>query len=227
MKSFLTWLWTRGFIRNFLAGLFAILPLVITLWIMNWVASWLRTLVGADSLIGGGLRDLGLHFAANQYLATAIGWLMVVACIWLVGLLVSGTARYRWEEWFDGTFRRIPLVKSVYGPVKQVVEMFANQDESAVTGMQVVYCSMGSDESTSFLGLLPSDDTYRFAGKDCHVVYLPSAPMPMTGFNMFIPIDRVTRVDMDVEALMQIYLSLGVMTSSVVPDSVNRSSNLL
>ena len=82
---------------------------------------------------------------------------------------------------------------------------------------------MGNDESASFLGLLPSNDIYRFNEQDCHVVYLPSAPMPMTGFNMFIPINRVTRVDMDVEALMQIYFSLGVMTSSVVPANVNRS----
>lgn len=225
MRQFLSLLWTRGFISNFLAGLFAILPLMITLWIMDWVASWLRDLVGPDSLIGGGLRGLGLQFATNEYLATAIGWALVIACIWAVGLLISGSARNRWQEWFDGTFRRIPLVKSVYGPVKQVVEMFSQQDKSAVSGMRVVYCSVGADESASFLGLLPSIDIYRFHEQDCYVVYLPSAPMPMTGFNMFIPVDRVTVVDMDVEALMQIYLSLGVMTSSVVPASVSRSPN--
>lgn len=223
MRQFLSWLWTRGFISNFLAGLFAILPLMITLWIMDWVASWLRALVGPESFVGVGLRNLGLQFAANEYIATAIGWALVIASIWALGFLISGSARNRWQEWFDGTFRRIPLVKSVYGPVKQVVEMFSRQDESAVSGMRVVYCSIGSDESASFLGLLPSNDIYRFNEQDCYVIYLPSAPMPMTGFNMFIPVTRVTMVDMDVEALMQIYLSLGVMTTSAVPASVNRS----
>ncbi len=225
LKRFLFWLWKRGFISNFLTGLFAILPLMITLWIMNWVASWLRALVGADSFIGGGLRDLGLQFAANQYVATAIGWLLVISCIWLLGLFVSGTALNRWQVWFDGTFRRIPLVKSIYGPVKQVVEMFSNQDESAMSGMRVVHCSIGEDESASFLGLLPSNDIYRFKDQDCHIVYLPSAPMPMTGFNMFIPVDRVTNVEMDVEQLMQVYFSLGVMTASVVPEKINRTAS--
>ncbi len=223
MKRFLSWLWKRGFISNFLTGLFAILPLMITLWIMNWVASWLRSLVGPDSLIGGGLRELGLHFAANRWVATGIGWLLVIACIWFVGLMVSGTALYRWQQWFDGTFRKIPIVKSIYGPVKQVVELFSKQDESAVSGMRVVHCSVGNDESASFLGLLPSNDVYRFKDKDCHIVYLPSAPMPMTGFNMFIPVDRVTMVEMDVEELMQVYFSLGVMTSSVVPAGTKKS----
>ncbi len=224
LKRFLAWLWTRGFIGNFLTGLFAVLPLVITLWIMNWAATWLRSLIGPDSLIGTGLRNLGLQFAANLYIATAIGWLLVISCIWVIGLFVSGTARYQWQEWFDGTFRRIPLIKSIYGPVKQVVEMFSKHDEASVSGMRVVHCAIGENEAASFLGLLPSSDVYRFKQQDCHIVYLPSAPMPMTGFNLFVPIDRVTMVEMDVEELMQIYFSLGVMTSSVVPESIKRAA---
>ncbi|NNE00784.1 MAG: DUF502 domain-containing protein [Pirellulaceae bacterium] len=220
MRHFLLTLWKRGFIGTFLTGLFALLPLVVTLWIMNWVAGMLRSVIGPESILGQALRSIGLHFAANQWIATAIGWLFVIACIWLVGLLVSGTARYRWQEWFDGTFKKIPIVKSVYGPVKQVVEMFAKQDESAVTGMQVVHYSVGDNEAAGFLGLLPSKEVYRFQDQDCHIVYLPSAPMPMTGFNMFVPVDRVRIVAMSVEELMQIYFSLGVMTTSVVPDGV-------
>lgn len=222
MRRLISWLWKHGVLGTFLTGLFAILPLMITLWIMNWVAGWLRSLVGAESMIGTGLRAIGLHFVANQFVATAIGWLLVIAFIWFVGLLVSGTARFRLQEWFDGTFRRIPIVKSVYGPVKQVVEMLSKQDESSVSGMQVVHCTLGTNEDAGFLGLLPSKDVYKFNQQDCHIVYLPSAPMPMTGFNLFVPVDRVQVVEMDVEELMQVYFSLGVMTSSVVPASCKR-----
>jgi uncharacterized membrane protein len=220
MRNFLLTLWKRGFIGTFLTGLFALLPLVITLWIMNWVAGILRGVIGPESLLGNRLRSIGLHYVSNQYVATAIGWIFVIGCIWLVGLLVSGTARYSWQEWFDGSFKKIPIVKSVYGPVKQVVEMFSKQDESAVSGMQVVHCYVGDGEAAGFLGLLPSKDIYRFNEQDCHIIYLPSAPMPMTGFNMFIPVDRVRIVEMGVEELMQIYFSLGVMTTSAVPDGI-------
>lgn len=224
MRRFLLTLWKRGFIGTFLTGLFALLPLVVTLWIMNWVAGILRGFVGPESLLGQGLRSIGLQFAANQYIASAIGWVFVFAAIWLVGLLVSGTARYRWQEWFDGTFKKIPVVKSVYGPVKQVVELFSKRDDADVSRMQVVHCYVGDDEAAGFLGLLPSTDVYRFHEQDCHIIYLPSAPMPMTGFNMFIPVDRVQPVEMGVEELMQIYFSLGVMTSSAVPPNVVTAS---
>ena len=217
MRQFFLNFWQRRFIGTFLTGLFAILPLVITFWIMNWVAGMLRGVVGPESLVGKGLRSIGLQFAANEYVATAIGWIIVIVCIWLVGLLVSGTARYQLQGWFDRLVKRIPFVKSVYGPIKQVVEMFSQQDESAVKGMKVVHCYCGDDEAVGFLGLLPSNDTYRFNEQDCHIVYLPSAPMPMTGFNLFVPVHRVHVVEMGVEELMQVYLSLGVMTSSAVP----------
>jgi len=66
MRNLLLSLWHRGFIGTFLTGLFALLPLVVTLWIMNWVAGILRGVVGPDSLLGQGLRNVGMHFAANQ-----------------------------------------------------------------------------------------------------------------------------------------------------------------
>ncbi len=224
MHRFLTMVWRRGFVATFLTGLFALLPLVITLWIMNWVGSILRELVGAETLPGRALRSIGLRFAANPYVAMAIGWIVVVIAIWLIGVIIRGTAQYRLREWFDGRVKRIPIVKSIYGPVQQVVEMFSQRDESAVSGMKVVYCYMGGTETTGFLGLLPSKDIYQFNDQPCHIIYLPSAPMPMTGFNLFVPVEHVRKIDMNVEDLMQIYFSLGVMTSNVAPGFVQPPS---
>ncbi|MEO1615969.1 MAG: DUF502 domain-containing protein [Planctomycetota bacterium] len=217
MRKFLDQFWTQGFLRTFLTGLVAVLPLAITFWIMNWVAGILRNAVGTDSLIGGTLRSVGMQFATNEYLAVATGWSIVLVGIWMVGVLVSGTARDRIQGFIDNVIKRIPLVNTVYGPVKQVVEMFAGREDSAVQGMKVVHCYLGDNEQAGFLCLLPSADTYRFQERDCHIVYLPSAPMPMTGFNLFVPVEQVTIVDMGVEDLMQVYFSLGVMTTASVP----------
>lgn len=224
MIDYLTNLWRQSFVRTFLTGLFAILPLAITLWIMNWVAGFLRDAVGPETIIGRNLQSLGMQFAANEYIATVFGWFFVLAGIWMIGVLVSSTARNSLLGWTDLLMKRIPLVNSVYGPVKQVVEMFGSQDESAVKGMQVVHCAMGGEQAPGFLCLLPSEDIYQFQGQDCHIVYLPSAPMPMTGFNLFVPIDKVVKIEMGVEELMQVYLSLGVMTTSALPDGIRKAS---
>ncbi|MEM6471910.1 MAG: DUF502 domain-containing protein [Planctomycetota bacterium] len=224
MRNYLARLWKYGFLRTFLTGLVAILPLAITLWIMNWVADILRGAVGADSFIGRSLRSVGMQFATNEYLAVATGWLIVLVGIWMLGVLVSGSAKNRIQSFVDGIVQRIPFMKNVYGPVKQVVQMFAGQDDNAMQGMKVVHCYIGEDEQAGFLCLLPSKEVYRFKNRDCHIVYLPSAPMPMTGFNLFVPIDQVTIIEeMGVEDLTQVYFSLGVMTSSSIPGGIARS----
>ncbi|MFP6575591.1 MAG: hypothetical protein VB912_10590, partial [Pirellulaceae bacterium] len=69
-----------------------------------------------------------------------------------------------------------------------------------------------------FLALLSSEKIYHFGGRDCYIVYIPTSPIPMSGGIVFVPVDLVQQVDMEVEHLMQIYLSLGVMSEVVVPE---------
>ncbi|HID22724.1 MAG TPA: DUF502 domain-containing protein [Planctomycetaceae bacterium] len=202
---------------TFLTGLFAVLPVVVTLWIMGWAAEQLQAALGPESIVGRQLRSLGMQFVGNETFATIVGWVFVLIGIWLLGVLVRATTRYRLEEWFDALMKRIPLVKSVYGPISQVVSMFQRQDRSEMSGMPVVYCSFGEGEDSGFLALLASPDTFRFGEKECHVVYIPTSPLPMSGGIVFVPKQSVRRVDMEVEQLMQIYFSLGVMSSNVVP----------
>jgi uncharacterized membrane protein len=85
-------------------------------------------------------------------------------------------------------------------------------------GMSVVYCAFGREGGAGFLGLLVSDRVYRFNGQACQIVYVPTSPVPMSGAVVFAAADSVHRVDMQVDELMKIYLSIGVMSSKVIPD---------
>jgi uncharacterized membrane protein len=102
--------------------------------------------------------------------------------------------------------------------------LLKQQDQGELKGMSVVYCSFGQQHGGGFLGLLASNDTYRFAGEDCHVVYIPSSPMPMGGAVVFVPTTAVQPVDMKVDELMQISFSVGVMATKVVSDQYHTSA---
>ena len=69
-----------------------------------------------------------------------------------------------------------------------------------------------------FLALLTSSDTFLFSERNCHAVYIPTSPVPMSGGIVFVPVEKVNVVEMSVDELMQIYFSLGVMASKVVPE---------
>ena len=219
MKKVLTWIWEREIVSAFLTGLFVVLPLGITLWIMDGVAGILRKIVGPETYVGEGLRSLGLHFVANDTAATVIGWSFVVVAIWLLGLLVKSTARFRIRDKINRAINRVPLIRMIYGPVSEVVGMVRHQDCEGVKSMSVVYCTLGEKEAAGFLALLASEGLFRFGDHDCHLVYLPTSPLVISGGLVFVPATAVHRVDMSIEALLQVYVSMGVMAAKMVPGS--------
>ena len=111
----------------------------------------------------------------------------------------------------------IPLVNSIYGTVQQVVQML-NRDggDENLKKMEVVYCYW-EDDGGGFLALSPTG-VYKFGEEPCRSVYIPTSPMPVTGGCIFWPVKRIMVVpDMAADAVMQVYMSLGVLANQAVP----------
>jgi uncharacterized membrane protein len=218
MRRAFGWFWKTGILSTFLAGLFAVLPIVITVGIMAWVGGLLKAWLGAESFVGKALFQMGLRFVTDPTVASALGWLVVLLAIWLLGALLKSVGKKRVEMTFNAAIERIPLVNVLYRPVAQVVEMLQRDPTDKMQGMRVVYCALGREGGAGFLGLLVSDHVYRFNGQACQIVYVPTSPLPMSGAVVFAAADSVHRVDMQVDDLMKICFSIGVMSSKVIPD---------
>lgn len=212
----------RRILAIFLAGLVAILPLVITIGVIIWVANLVRHLIGPDSFVGGWIQSAGMQLApaSNTTLAYLLGGLLVVAFIFLLGILVrTGFNRFL-KRVIETLMRRIPIAGSVYGAATQVAGLLEHKDKDELKNMRVVYCMFGAENGSGILALLPTPDRYPIDGKDYHLVYLPTSPIPMTGGLLFTPAEWVKPVDMSVESLMSIYLSMGVTAPDLLKDKM-------
>jgi uncharacterized membrane protein len=211
-------LWSRGILGTFAAGMFVILPLVLTIAIISWIGSWVVGLIGPGSALGAALRNLGLWYVADPNVAEVIGWVLVLIGIWGLGVLVKSTTRTQIAGSFDSVMGRIPLVRTVYRPVSQVVSLLQRNGDADVKSMSVVYCWFGEERSGGFLALLVSPRRFRMGEGDCHLVYIPTTPLPMSGGLVFVPEEKTRPVAMSVDDLMKIYLSLGVLADKVIPE---------
>jgi len=210
-------IWSRGILGTFAAGMFVILPFVLTIAIIGWIGAWVVALIGPGSSLGNALRSLGLWYVADPTVAEVIGWVLVLVGIWALGLVVKSTTRARIAEGFDSVIGRIPFVGSVYRPVSQVVGLLRKDGEADVRGMTVVYCWFGDERSGGFLALLVSPTKYRLEDRDCCLIYIPATPLPMSGGLVFVPVEKIRPLDMSVDDLMKVYLSLGVLAEQVIP----------
>ncbi|MCA9271029.1 MAG: DUF502 domain-containing protein [Planctomycetales bacterium] len=216
MNSTLRWTW-RGVTATFVAGLFAVMPLVITVAIVAWVADLIHSIVGPDTLVGRGLGQLGKFFVDNQVLAQIIGWLLVVGVVFVIGLFVQMKLRSVTLTLIDAVFHRLPVIGGLYGTASQFISMLNKKGDNELAGMTSVYCSFGAAGGCGILGLMPSGEKFNFGRGDYYAVYIPTSPVPMTGGLVFVPVECVTRLDMSVDKLMSIYLSMGVTARAMLP----------
>jgi len=201
----------KRLLRYFLAGAFAVLPLVVTFAIVVWVAGFLQRFLGPETLVGRLVRNLGWQFSPeDKTLAYLIGWAVVLACVFLLGVAVETGARRLLQTLTDAVLNRVPVVGGIYNTSKQLVSMLDRQDQADLQGMSVVYCIFGGDHGTAFLALLVSPQVYVLDGREYKIVIVPTAPVPFGGGLLFVPSDCIRAADMSVDGLMSIYVSMGV-----------------
>jgi len=228
MRRAALWLWRHGIVSTFMTGLFVVLPIVVTLAIMGWAGSIVVSWLGPDSLFGRALQAIGIGLLepeTSAWLGTLIGWAIVISAIWLIGVMVKSATRQQLEQSLHRIMERIPIISAIYKPVSQVVSMLKKDDASEMQGMTVAYCDFGEAHGGGFLALLTSQESFNFVGQDCYAVYIPTSPIPMSGGIVFVPVEKVTTLEMSVDELMQIYFSLGVMAPKVVPSRYQASAS--
>jgi uncharacterized membrane protein len=200
----------KKLLRIFIVGAVAILPLVITALVVIWVSGYLTGLLGPNAVIGSGLRKMGVRFVEDETLAYIIGWLIVLAGIFGLGMLVELGARRLVYDRFDSIAERIPVLGGIYGTARQLVGMMDTKGNPDLKTMQVVFCTFGGDSGAAFLALLPTQELFRIGNTDYNAVLIPSAPVPVGGSLLFVPATSVRPADVSVDAFMSIYVSMGV-----------------
>lgn len=140
-----------------------------------------------------------------------IGVLLSLLLVLWLGWLVGGFVGRRFMQHVDRTMTLIPVVKSVYPHSKQLVEFFFEKKKLEFdTVVAVPYPSEGF-WAVAFVtnGSLRSLD--RATGKELVAVFLPSSPMPMTGWTVFIDSQRVIPLPLTVDEAVRTIMTGGVL----------------
>jgi uncharacterized membrane protein len=200
--------------RLFMSGLLAVLPLVLTVAIVGWVAGILRDYLGPNTTVGSLLSYVGLQVDSNVQgtAAYVLGIVIVLFAILGLGILFELGAKQIFQVTLEWILRRIPLVGSLYGSLRQLVELFDKSEQTELKAMGVVYCHFGTAQGPGVLALMPSPEAIDIDGTKFYVVIIPTAPVPFGGGLIFFPVEQVKPIDMSVDNFVSIYVSMGVTT---------------
>lgn len=197
----------------FVTGLLFLAPILVTIIVIDWLGGYVAAAVGPDSFLGRAVASGGRVVVGNEGAAFAfwIGLLVVLVLIALLGLLVQTRLRKRLEEGFDRFIDRVPVLRSVYRPIAQLVRLIGPQSNAGnLEGMRVVAVRFG--DATETLALLVTPELFDVGGEPRQLVLLTTAPVPVGGALLFVEPGSVVPVEgLSVEDFIKFFVSVGTV----------------
>ncbi len=196
----------RKHLKIFANGIIVAAPAIITIYVVGAAVWWL------DQTIRQGIQALWQEtFPELANVPPGLGILIGLGGIYLVGLLAR-TWLLRWPlHLAESLVERIPLVKSLYSSVRDLLQFLGGAEEAS----RGKPCVVRSEEGTAvMLGLITQEQPERFlpGDPDRVAVYLPMS-YQLGGYTLYVPPDRVEQLpDTTVEELLKLCLTAGVGT---------------
>lgn len=192
----------------FLAGVLVTAPIAITIYIAWWFVSF----------IDGNVRPLiPAAYNPENYLPFSIpgiGVLTVLITVTLIGTFTAGYVGRLVLGLGEGLVERMPVVRSVYGAVKQIFETVLAKKSNAFREVVVLQYPRAGLWSLGFITGNAHPEVQQVSAVEMVNVFIPCAP-PTTGFLIMAPRTEVTVLNITVEDGLKMVMSGGIV---VPPD---------
>ena len=176
-------------VKYFLRGLLICVPILVTVFILLWAFTGLYRV----------FRDLlRIPFPGLGILAT-------IPAIFVIGLLASNFLGKKLFGIVEKVFTKLPLVKLLYGSIKDILEAFAGEEKKFD---KPVIASLGAS-GAKVLGFVTSQTLENLGLTDYVAVYLPQS-YNFAGNVLLFKKDSVQSLDIDSSQAMSFIVSGGV-----------------
>jgi len=203
--------------RYFISGLLVWLPIWVTLLVISFLVDILsRSLLLLPTRWQPDIL-LGVH-------VPGIGVIITLLVIFLTGVFAANIVGRRLVDLWDACVNRIPLVRSIYMGVKQVVDtLFSPGGQSFRKVLLVEYPCPGIWSVAFQTGDAAKEVENAIGGEPMVTYFIPTTPNPTSGFLMMAPKSRVKELDISVDQALKFVISLGV----VQPGSISNNHKFI
>jgi len=191
--------------RYFISGLLVWLPIWITILVIKFLLEILDSVVSLlpeqyhpDTLFGVHIPGIGI--------------IITLLVIFFTGVIVANFLGKRLIALWDSIIDRIPLVRTVYASVKQVVQtVFSPTGQSFRKVVLVEYPRVGVWTIAFQTGEALPEAKTASSGEDMLAIYVPTTPNPTSGFLLMVSRKNVIELNMPVDQALKFVISLGVV----------------
>lgn len=196
----------------FLAGILVTAPLAITIALASWLIEFV------DSRI---VPLIPLRYNPDVYLKEYLGYeigipglglVVLIVFITLVGAMTAGFLGRILIRFSENMLNRMPVIRSIYGASKQILETVLKNQSSAFRQAVLVEYPRRGIWAIAFITGRTEGEVQNLIADDLINIFLPTTPNPTSGFLLFVPKEDMILLDMSVEEAIKMVISGGIVT---------------
>lgn len=190
----------------FFAGILVTAPISITIYLawlfINFVDDKVTPLIPAK-------------YNPETYLPFALpglGLVVLFLGLTLVGMLMAGFMGRMFTRLSESLLNRMPVVRSIYNAVKQILETVLAQQSNAFREAVLVEYPRRGIWAIAFITGSTEGEVQNITAEECVNIFLPTTPNPTSGFLLFVPRRDLIALSMTVEEAIKMVISGGIVT---------------
>lgn len=188
------------------AGILVTAPIAISIYVTWVVVHFIDTIV---------IPWIPPRYLPDTYLPFAIpglGVLVVLVILTTIGALTASLLGRYFVHLSDRLLGRMPMVRSVYGATKQIVETVFSSKGNAFRSVVLVEFPRQGMWSIGFVTGVTTGEVQHVTRENVVNVFVPTTPNPTSGYLVFVPKEDVVELQMSVEEAIKMIISGGIVT---------------
>ena len=192
--------------RRLVAGVLVFLPIFVTYFVVDFFYGIV------DSLLDPFIRQFGIPHGPGVDIADIGEIIIILFILYGTGLLIGWAVTRLMIDRVHDVIGRIPVIGPVYSPTRHGIDFLSETQAHHYRGVVLLefpregVLSMGL--ITSELGKLNGADEYLS-------VYVPTTPVPSSGYLVVVQESQVTPTDISVEEAMRMIISGGILAGDI------------
>lgn len=201
--------------KYLIAGLIILIPILLTIMLFVFLVDLFTSPflnIAIDFLMK---FEQALPLLKNPALLTFVARVIIIIMLCILIFLLGVVAR-----WFifksllniaNKILSKIPFVKSIYKSLKDIISSFMAQERKAFTKTAMVTFPSKDSYCVGFeSGEIPQECQSK-VDKKLKPVFLPTAPHPISGYLIMVPVDEIYPIDMKNEDAVKFTVSCGLI----------------
>lgn len=205
--------------RRIVSGLLVVVPVGLTIFILRFLYQ----------LTAGQLTPVmrPLFRTLPDYVVPAASIILLLLVIYVIGMVARVFIGRKIIALIESILENIPLVKTVYGASKQVVQTLSLQDDAAQFKSVVIvdFPRPGMKAFAFVTGKIAFQDEETGIVRQHYRVFVPTTPNPTSGYLEFVPVEEVEPCGISTEDAVKGILSAGLVMPEVIGAPAARPSH--